>query len=832
MTAPDRREQLLAVWGNPPGLGALTAVNHTSIGRRFIITGFLFFLVGGLLAMLMRGQLAWAGGQDLDFELYNQLVTMHGTTMMFLFAVPAVEGFAVYLIPKMIGARDLPFPRLSAYGYWCYLLGGLLLYSSFLVGQAPNGGWFMYVPLNAKEYTPGLNADFWLLGITFVEISAVSAAVEIAVAVLRTRAPGMTLSRMPLFAWYMLVTAFMIIFGFPPLILASVLLEIERTTGWVFFDAAAGGDPLLWQHLFWLFGHPEVYIIFLPAAGVVTMVVEAFTHRGVVGYTWVVAAVVSMGFLSFGLWVHHMYTVGLPPLSMAFFSAASMAVAIPSGIQVFAWLATLFAGRPRLRLPLIYVLGFLFIFVLGGLTGVMVALVPFDSQVHDTHFVVAHFHYVLFGGMVFPLVAGLYYWLPLESGRRTSEALGRLGFWALFVGFNLTFLPMHLTGLLGMPRRVYTYPEGLGWEWLNAISTIGSYLLAAGVAAVLVDLVVHFRGGEPRGRNLWRAGTLEWLIEAPVPPYNFVSIPKVNERMPLWKEKQLAKQTHEGEGYLASAQSGRRETFGTSTSQGKPEQVVILPASTWIPLLAAVATLAVFVGLLISEYLLSLLGVGATVALLLWWAWRAPYDGHPLTIDAGHGLLLPHQGATVQGPGRWGLAFTLLADATAFGSLVFAYLFLWTVAPAASWPPGESLFTASLWAALTGFAALLGATGVAEWGYRGLRRGLARRFRIANDVALALILLFITLQGYWVVEALPNASEHAYFSVVKAIWSFALVHAAIALLLGAFVAARVLKGNCGPERPLEAAVARDFWLFSGGLGMLAYVTTLGAPFLL
>ncbi|MEA3482156.1 MAG: cbb3-type cytochrome c oxidase subunit I, partial [Pseudomonadota bacterium] len=428
------------VWDNLPGWGNLAAVNHTSISQRFMLTGVIFFLVGILLAMLIRSQLALPGQTLITADLYSQVFTMHGTIMMFLFAIPVLEGAAMYLIPKMIGTRDLVFPRLSALGYYCYLFGGLILLSSLVLGIAPNSGWFMYTPLSSDDYSAGAGSDFWLLGVTFVEISAVSAGIELTVSILRTRAPGMSLSKMPIFCWYILAMALMIVFGFPPLILASILLELERAAQMPFFDPNAGGDPILWQHLFWLFGHPEVYIIFLPAAGMVSTILPVFAGRPLVGYRWVVLSVIITGFISFGLWVHHMFTVGIPHLAQAFFSIASMLVAIPTGIQIFVWLTTLWVGRVRFELPMLWIFGFLFIFVCGGLTGVMLALVPFDWQVHDTHFVVAHFHYVLIGGMFFPLIAALYYWLPHFSGRMPSMRMGRWAFGLVFVGFNSTFL--------------------------------------------------------------------------------------------------------------------------------------------------------------------------------------------------------------------------------------------------------------------------------------------------------------------------------------------------------------------------------------------------------
>ena len=458
---------LKRAWQPPRGLSLITEVNNTYVGLVYVGAAFLFFLLGGVLALLIRGQLAFAESGLLDAKSYNQIFTMHGTVMMFLFAVPAVEAMAVYLLPNIQAARDLPFPRLSLYAVWAYVVGGLCFFCSLFFGLAPDGGWFMYPPLTSYRYSPGTGPDFWLLGIGFIEISAIAGAVEIIVGVLRTRAPGMTLGRMPIFAWAMLVFALMVVFAFPAVILATTLLELERAFGWPLFSAERGGDALLWQHLFWFFGHPEVYIIFLPAAGMVSMILPTMAGTPLAGYRFVVLALVGTAFLSFGLWVHHMFATGIPDISLAFFAAASMAVAVPSGIQVFAWIATIARGRLQMNTPTLFILGFLFIFVLGGLTGVMVAAVPFDLQAHDTYFIVAHLHYVLIGGMVFPLFAALYYWMPYTSRRALSERLGRWVFGLLFVGMNLTFFPMHIVGLAGMPRRVYTYPDGLGWEAMN-----------------------------------------------------------------------------------------------------------------------------------------------------------------------------------------------------------------------------------------------------------------------------------------------------------------------------------------------------------------------------
>jgi cytochrome c oxidase subunit I+III len=431
--------QLAAVWATGPGLQRLAAVNHSVLGVRFMATAFVIFGVAGVLGMLTRVRLATAQSTFMDSETYNQVFTMHGTMMLFLFAIPMVEGIAVYLTPKIIGARDFAFPRLTAYGYWCYLFGSTILICALLAGVAPNSGWFMYTPLSSNVYTPGINADVWLLGVTFVEISALTLAVEITVSILKMRAPGMSLDRMPIFGWYMLVTALMMVVAFPPLILGSILLETERAFGVPFFDPTRGGDPLLWQHLFWLFGHPDVYIIFLPMAGILSTLIPVFASTPLVGYRAIVVAIIALAFVSFGIWVHHMFTVGIPHLALAFFSAGSAIIAVPTAVQIFAWLATLAHGRPRWDVPMLYIFGFFFIFVIGGLTGVMLAVIPFDWQAHDTYFVVAHFHYVVGGALLFPLLAGLYYWLPLLTGRAAIYRLSVPAFWLIFAGFNLTF---------------------------------------------------------------------------------------------------------------------------------------------------------------------------------------------------------------------------------------------------------------------------------------------------------------------------------------------------------------------------------------------------------
>ncbi len=808
-------QELEAVWGNPPGWrGRLSAVNHSTLGLRFMVTGLVFFLLGGVLAMLIRTQLALPDQAFMSPEIYAQVTTMHGTVMMFLFAIPVLEGLAIYLIPKMIGARDLACPRLTAFGYWCYLFGGIILFSSLLLEMAPDSGWFMYTPLSSSEFAPGPGSDFWLLGITFVEISALAAGVEITVSILRTRAPGMALHRMPLFAWYILAMALMIVVGFPPLILGSVLLELERAAGMPFFTVAGGGDPILWQHLFWLFGHPEVYIIFLPAAGIVSTLIPVFAGRPIVGYGWVVAAIIITGFISFGLWVHHMFTVGIPQLAQAFFSAASMLVAVPTAIQVFAWLATLWLGRPRMALPMLWVTGFLVIFVCGGLTGVMLALVPFNWQVHDTHFVVAHLHYVLVGGMFFPLVAGAYYWLPLVTGRMPSERLGRLGFWLTFLGFNLTFLIMHWTGLLGMPRRVYTYDSAMGWDLFNLISSVGGFMMAAGIAAVLVDLVLHGRYGRRAPRNPWGADTLEWSLAMPPANYNFASLPRVESRHPLWVNPTLGDEIARGEHERPGAAHGRRELLGGEALTGRVREVIHLPVNSLLPLFAALCLAVVCIGLLVRLYPLALVGLAGAGILLLRWSWEN--GGHPRAAPLGRDELEspPLHSRTADGPGRWTMGVALLADGAFFLSLLFGWFYLWTVSPQWQMPDRSPLSLPLLLA--SGAALTLGSLWLERRAaalQRGRESGLV--LALTGIAALGGLHLVLLVWGLWAAGLAPTVTAHDATLTVGL--AYLLGHAGLAAILAALQAWRAQLGLVGARLPFEPGVVALLWRYQLGV---------------
>jgi cytochrome c oxidase subunit I+III len=601
--------QLERAWKGPGGLREwATTVDHKVIGVRYLYTAFAFFVAAGIEALILRTQLAVPENDLVGPEAFAQLFSMHGITMIFLFITPMLSGFGNYLVPLQIGARDLAFPRLNAFGYWVFLASGLFLYSSLLVAAAPNVGWFNYVPLASDAYSPGLNIDFYTLGLTFLTVSTTAGAINFIVTILRLRAPGMSINRMPLYCWAILSASLAIVFALPSLTAANLLLWLERQHGFHFFESEAGGDPLLWQHLFWIFGHPDVYIIFLPAIGIVSTIVPVFSRRPIVAYSWVALATVTIGIVGFGVWVHHMFAVGLPQISMTFFSAASLMIAIPSGVQVFAWLATMLTGRPVLRTPFLFVLGFVVVFVVGGLTGVMFAVVPFDQQVTDSYFVVAHFHYVLFGGSVFPIFAGIHYWLPKISGRMLSEWLGQLSFWLIFVGFNLTFFPMHVSGLLGMPRRVYTYQAGLGWDVYNLLATIGAFVLAVGILAVVVNVVWSVRRGAPAGADPWRANTLEWSTSSPPPTYNFAVIPTVRSADPNWDVEDRAvdeRRLERGELVLAEGQ----EMLASTVFDARADQVLVVPSGSAWPLLLAASLTVLCFGFLLGYLAMILAGV-------------------------------------------------------------------------------------------------------------------------------------------------------------------------------------------------------------------------------
>ncbi len=595
-------------------LSALRIVNHKVIGLRWIVTAFILFLLAGLLALTMVTQLSRAELGVLSAERYNQFFTMHGMTMMFFFLVPIMLGLGIYFVPLMIGAREVAFPRLNAFAYWVYLFSALALWIALFLGRAPDAGWFNYTPLAGPTYSPGINVDLYALSIAFLEASNLTAALILIITIFKMRAPGMSINRMPVFVWSILIISFMILFAMPPLLLGTIMLALDRIVGTHFFRISGGGTSFLWQHLFWFFGHPEVYIIAIPAFGMVSTILPVFSRRRLVGYLPVVLSQVLIGIISFGLWVHHMFAGELSVLAMTFFAAASMSIAIPSGVQVFSWVATIWTGdRPRFTAAYLWALGFIPLFVIGGITGVMVAAPPFDWQVHDSHFVTAHFHYVLVGGALFPVIGMLYYWFPKMRGRLLNEKLGRWSFWLAFTGFNVAFFTMHYTGFRGMPRRVHTYMEEFGWGTPMTITWIGALILGTGVALTLVNVIRSLARGAPAGDDPWEAGTLEWATLSPPPAHNFDRIPAVISRMPLWYGVEAGKPA---EAYTLP--ENYRLSIGTSTLDGEPEQRLLLSGPSIQPFVMAIGGAVAFYGALLSLWLIPVGGLIVFVSIVLW----------------------------------------------------------------------------------------------------------------------------------------------------------------------------------------------------------------------
>ncbi|MBP9930939.1 MAG: cbb3-type cytochrome c oxidase subunit I [Rhodoferax sp.] len=778
---PGELEALKKVWETPTGWRAFSAVNNNFIGFLFIVTAFGFFVAAGVLSLVMRVQLAAPLAGIVPQETYNQLFTMHGSVMMFLFAVPAVEAIAVLLLPQMIAARDLPFPRLSAYSYWAYLIGGVVFFCSIFFSLAPSGGWFMYPPLSAGVYSKGINADFWLLGIGFIEISAIAGAIELIVGVLRTRAPGMTLAKMPVYAWAVLIFGVMIILAFPAMIMVTFLLELERAFNWPLFDATRGGDPLLYQHLFWFFGHPDVYIIFIPASAMVSTMIVTVAHKPLVGHEIVVLAMIATGFISFGVWAHHMFTVGLPGLSAGYFSAASMAVAIPAGAQVFAWIATLASGKVQRNVPSLFLVGGILIFVMGGLTGVMVGMVAFDGQAHDTYFVVAHFHYVLIGSMVFPLFAAFYYWTPMINGRQLSEKVGRWVFWLNFVGVHVCFLPMHLSGLMGMPRRVDTYLPGRAWDLPNLVSTVGAFIMAAGVLLFLVDAIRCYGrkgGGEQNARNVYNGGTLEWLATG---NYGVRSIPVVNDLEPVWADPRLREDVEAGRYFLPGTATGARETLITSSSRAEPQYVQIVPGPSWWPLLAALFTAGFFLLLTVKALTLSAICGVLTVVCLMRWVWGNDRHLPQKQVDAGAGILLPTYVAGPQSHGWWAAVLLVIVLGMIYLMALFSYLYLYGAHP-------DWWRVAAPRGALVPGLLLLGASAGLAWAARPLMARFKRGSGLsAATMTLSMVCLVAALAvdglDWWHAGLRGDASGQGATIYAMLAWHSAIV---VAVVLSAF----------------------------------------------
>ena len=588
---------------HPTGVWSwLTTIDHKRIGILYGVTAFILFLTGGMEALYMRVQLARPEQEFVSPEVFNQLFTMHGTTMIFLAIMPMGAAFFNFLIPLQIGARDVAFPRLNAFSYWMFLSGAIMLKLSWFLGGAPNAGWFGYAPITGIAYNPGHGIDFWILSLQLLGIASLAAAFNFIVTIVNMRAPGMSLMRMPLFTWMTLVTSFLLILAFPVITVALIELMFDRFYGANFFVPAAGANPLLWQHLFWVFGHPEVYILILPALGIISEIVPTFSRKPLFGYPVVVLSGVIIGFMGWMVWSHHMFTVGLGPVANSVFAITTMAIAVPTGVKIFNWIGTLWKGSVDLRTPMLFALGFIFLFILGGLSGVMHAAAPSDAQQQDTYFIVAHLHYVLFGGSIFALAAGLYYWFPKITGRMFHEGLGKLNFWLMFVGMNVTFFPMHFLGLDGMPRRIYSYDADMGWNLWNGVATGGSALIAVSMLVLIYNIVWSLMKGEEAGADPWDARTLEWSIPSPPPEYNFEQIPTVHGRDPFWAQKR--------EGVRAIPVAGGSDDNGGHS--------IHLPQPSYWPLVASAGLLIGGYGLI---YHVAVAVVGGVIAMVAVYAW-------------------------------------------------------------------------------------------------------------------------------------------------------------------------------------------------------------------
>jgi cytochrome c oxidase subunit 1/cytochrome c oxidase subunit I+III len=609
--------RLTTLWETPKTIyGWFATVDHKELGIRYLFTAFAFLLIGGVEALIMRLQLARSDMALLSPEAYNQIFTMHGVTMIFWYASPILSGFAVFLVPLMIGARDMAFPRLNAFTYWTYLFSGIFLYISPVIGQAPHAGWFAYVPFTLPTYSPGLGMDVYALSLIFLTISTTGGAVNFIVTILRLRAPGMAISRMPLFLYSTLTVSFVILFALPALTAACLFLELDRRWGTHFFGIAQGGDTFLWQQLFWFFGHPWVYVIFLPATGMLSLIIPNFARRPIVGYPYVAVATILTGVVGFGVWLHHMFTVGMSDIAMSFFSAGSMTVSIFTTIQVFAWLATIWKGRPVSTAAMHYAVGSIVLLVIGGLSGVFTGLIPADWQVHNTYFVVAHLHYVLIGANVFPVFAGFYYWLPKMTGRMMDERLGKISFWVMFIGFNVGFFPMHNLGLLGMPRRIFTYQQGLGYDGLNTTVTIGAFILGLGILLSIINLMTSLRSGVVAGKNPWNADGLEWESDSPPKPYGSVHIPLVASRHPLWDDFD-EEEDPDNDRVLDRG----RLTPSTTALDAIPIGIATIPEDSLAPLMMSIAMFAFFCTMVVQMVWTSLVLVFVIFLIGCFWMW-------------------------------------------------------------------------------------------------------------------------------------------------------------------------------------------------------------------
>jgi len=810
-------EKLRELWEEKPGLiGFISTVNHKRIGRRYLVTAGFFFLLAGIQALVMRTQLGSPNNSVVSPETYDQLFSLHGTAMIFFFATPMNNGFGNFVVPLMLGTRDMAFPRLNALSYWIFLFSGLLMFASLPLGMAPDGGWFAYVPLTRQLSGHGL--DFYTLGLLFLAVSSTVGALNLIVTTLKMRAPGMTLARMPVFVWSILVQSFMLLFALPPLDLANAMLFMDRRFNTQFFAESKGGDTLLWQHLFWLFGHPDVYIIVLPALGIVSSVVPVFTRRPIAAYPFIVLATVATGIISFGVWVHHMFAVGISEVAESFFAAATLTISLPAGIQMFAWIATMWRGRVVLSTAMLYAISFVAAFVVGGVTGVMFAVVPFDQQVTDSYFVVAHFHYVLFGGAVLPLLAGIFYWWPKITGRTINEKAGKWSFVVVFVGFNLTFFPMHISGLEGMPRRIYTYGADTGWTVWNVLSTAGSYLLGAGfviTAGVLIESLLRDRWAPD---DPWGSNTLEWATASPPEDYNFPVIPTVHSLNPLWDGETLpsmAEHRYDDQRTMLD----HHKTLRTSELDARVEAIIAMPSDTSVPLwLAACLTLSV-IGLLAGLYVLAVIAFAAVAVAAVVWLWKRPDTEEP--VDA-----TPPVGRTT---GWWAMVLFIATEGATFAAFVASYFYL-RFSATGPWPPHGDIPPKIVVPSIATAVIVLSCLPVwlaGRWAANG-RRALATT---ASIVTLCAGAAFVVLQiTDWFAEwPASTLSKDAYGSLLFGLTGLHVAHVVVGLGMLAFVAVSLATRRAAARPGGPVSLIALYWYFMALVAVALYVTVYLSP---